>query len=136
MVMGLWAVLTLTLITELCCEGFYFPIRKVRKFTEDRGVMAVQKHRRVAVGGAAPGTSGCGLFMCVASGLRYHGGAWIVHVPVSDTRQSECVMWVCDCAHHVFVTGWVNSTRPVSVKTGLLDGCNRIGHDSAGTFIY
>lgn len=46
--MGLWAVLTLTLITELCCEGFYFPIRKVRKFTEDRGVMAVQKHRRVA----------------------------------------------------------------------------------------
>lgn len=55
-----------------------------------------------------------------------------MHVPVSDTRQSECVMWVCDCAHHVFVTGWVNSTRPLSVKTGLLDGCNRIGHDSAG----
>lgn len=60
----------------------------------------------------------CGLFTCVARGLRCHAGAWMVHDPLSDTRHSECVMWVCDCAHHMPVAGWFNSTHtPPTIKT-------------------
>lgn len=75
----------------------------------------------------------CGLFTCVARGLCYHAGAWMAHVPLSDTRQSECVMWVCDCAHHMLVAGWFNSTHtPPTIKTRFLDVSNRIWRESAG----
>lgn len=75
----------------------------------------------------------CGLFTCVARGLRYHARAWMAHVPLSDTRQSVCVMWVCDCVHQMLVAGWFNSTHtPPTIKTRFLDVSNRIWRKSAG----
>lgn len=85
--------------------------------------MAVQKHRRVADGAAWVGQQPPHLLW----GLRYHAGAWMAHDPLSDTRHSECVMWVCDCAHHMPVAGWFNSTlTPPTIKTRFLDVSNRI----------
>lgn len=113
---------------------FYFPKRKVRKFPEDGGVMAVQKHRRVADGAAWVGQQPPHLLWfvyvcCQGSPLsrRSLDGA------LSDARQSECVMWVCDCAHHMLVAGWFNSTHtPPTIKTRFLDVSNWIWRESAG----